>query len=35
MTKARSREQKAETFLDLLGDTLRSDDDCVFFNKVK
>ena len=29
------REQKAETFLDLLGETLRSDDDCVFFNKVK
>jgi len=28
------REQKAETFLDLLGDTLRADDDCVFF-KIK
>jgi phospholipase C len=26
------REGKAETFLDLLGDTLRDDDDCVFFN---
>ena len=25
------REQKAETFLDLLGDTLRGDKDCVFF----
>jgi phospholipase C len=25
------REAKAKTFLDLLGDTLRADDDCVFF----
>jgi phospholipase C len=25
------REQKAETFLDLLGDTLRAENDCVFF----
>ena len=25
------REQKAETFLDLLGDTMRTDDDCPFF----
>jgi phospholipase C len=27
-----AREAKAETFLDLLGDTLRADSDCVFFN---
>jgi hypothetical protein len=26
------REQQAETFLDLLGDNMRPDDDCVFFN---
>jgi phospholipase C len=26
------REQAAETFLDLLGDTMRPDNDCVFFN---
>jgi hypothetical protein len=26
------REKKAQTFLDLLGDDLRPDDDCVFFN---
>jgi phospholipase C len=26
------REKQAETFLDLLGDKLRPDDDCVFFN---
>ena len=28
-----SREQQAETFLDLLGDTFRPDNDCVFFPK--
>jgi phospholipase C len=30
--KRTDREKKANTFLDLLGDTLRSDDDCVYFN---
>ena len=32
--KRTDREEKAETFLDLLGDGLRPDDDCVYF-KVK
>jgi len=30
--KRTDREKGAETFLDLLGDTLRPDDDCVYFN---
>jgi phospholipase C len=29
--KGTVREQEAETFLDLLGDTMRPDNDCVFF----
>jgi phospholipase C len=29
--KSTNREQKAETFLDLLGDQMRADNDCVFF----
>jgi phospholipase C len=29
--KGTAREQQAETFLDLLGDQMRPDDDCVFF----
>jgi phospholipase C len=29
------REKKAQTFLDILGDTLRKDDDCVYFRKKK
>lgn len=31
--KCTNREQNAETFLDLLGDTMRADNDCVFFKK--
>ena len=34
-TQGTDREKQAQTFLDLLGDNLRPDNDCVFFNNIK